>query len=93
MMENSGFLDEERLACPVTEFVRSLSEEERMLIQIRDELYDGEWGVMQRDLENRLQGKPYLFKLVSRIEHDLQALALLLAYEEEHQINLADHVS
>lgn len=91
-MQDPRSADDERLALPIEKFVESLNEEERMLVRIRDELYDGAWTVMQRDLENRLQGKPYIFKLVSRIEHDLQALKLLADYEQEYELNLADWV-
>jgi hypothetical protein len=81
--------DGERLSQEPEDFIASLAPEERMLLRIRDELYEGSWETMRLDLENRLHGKPYIFKLVSRIEHDLQALDLLSAYEKRHGIDLA----
>ena len=76
---------------PHVNFYESLSEEETMLITLRDELYDGSWDKMGQDLADRLQGRPYIFKLVNRIEEDLHRIEKLKGYEEEHGINLADH--
>jgi hypothetical protein len=80
--------DDDRLALDPEAFLASLQPEEEMLLRIRDELYEGSWETMRRDLQNRLAGKPYIFKLVSRIEHDLQAVALLARYEREHDVDL-----
>ncbi len=71
-------------------FYRSLSEEEILLITLRDELYGGSWERMEQDLKDRLEGKPYIFKLANRIEEDLVRLERLRDYEEKHGINLAD---
>jgi hypothetical protein len=68
----------------------SLSEEAKMLIVLRDELYLGSWGKMEDDLRNRLKGRPYIFKLVNRIEEDLERIEALRSYEEKHKINLRD---
>ena len=73
-------------------FYRSLSEEETMLLTLRDELYSGSWERMERDLQDRLHGRPYIFKLVNRIEEDLRRIRKLKGYEEEHGVNLADYV-
>ena len=72
-------------------FYESLSEEESMLITLRDELYAGSWGKMEQDLRDRLQGRPYIFKLVNRIEEDLRRIGKLRGYENEYGINLADY--
>ncbi len=72
-------------------FYQSLSEEETMLITLRDELYAGSWDRMAQDLQDRLQGKPYIFKLVHRIEEDLQRIEKLRGYEDEHSVDLADY--
>jgi hypothetical protein len=77
---------------PHAEFVRSLSSEERMLIALRDELYVGSWERMLQDLRDRLQGRPYIFKLVNRIEEDLTRIERLQAFELKHRVNLADLV-
>jgi hypothetical protein len=69
-----------------------LSTDERDLVILRDELYGGSWNDMLADLKNRMTGKPYVFKLVNRIEHDIENIERLRALEEEKGINLADMV-
>ncbi len=78
---------------PHAEFVRSLSQEEKMLITLRDELYVGSWEKMLADLRDRLQGRPYIFKLVNRIEEDLTRIERLQGFELKHRVNLADLVA
>jgi hypothetical protein len=73
-------------------FVAALSSGERLLISLRDELYDGEWGKMLLDLRDRLEKRPYIFKLSSRIECDMTVIERLSRYETEHGINLRDYV-
>ena len=60
-----------------------------MLITLRDELYAGAWTRMLEDLRDRLHGKPYIFKLVNKIEEDISRIEKLKHYEESNQINLA----
>jgi hypothetical protein len=73
-------------------FVGVLSQSERMLVTLRDELYEGKWGAMEEDLKNRLNGKPYIFKLVDRIEKDLAAIVKLRDFETGMKINLKDFI-
>ena len=75
---------------PHANFYESLSEEETMLITLRDELYGGSWDKMKQDLADRLQGRPYIFKLVNRIEEDLHRIEKLKGYEDAQGVNLAD---
>ncbi len=74
------------------DFVKSLTSEERLLITLRDELYSGSWENLKQDLLDRLHGKPYIFKLSTRIEEDLKRIDKLERYEQEHGINLASYV-
>ena len=62
-----------------------------MLITLRDELYGGDWNRMLRDLQDRRDGRPYVFKLVNLINEDLARIERLKAYEQTHGVNLADH--
>jgi hypothetical protein len=71
-------------------YYSALQQEEKMLLILRDELYAGSWDRMRTDLQNRLAGKPYIFKLVHRIEEDLGRISKLEGYEAKHGINLAD---
>jgi len=59
---------------------------------IRDELYGGSWEEMLKDLEARLQAKPYVFKLATRIEDDIRRIRRIREFEENNNINLKDHV-
>ena len=76
----------------VREFVGNMTSEERTLLVVRDELYGGEWDEMLKDLEARLQAKPYVFKLATRIEDDVVRIRKLRDFEQEHNLNLKDHV-
>jgi hypothetical protein len=75
---------------PHDKYCASLPVEERTLVTLRDDLYNGSWDVMLGDLRDRLQGKPYIFKLVNRIQEDISRIEKLQEYEKKHKINLAD---
>jgi hypothetical protein len=76
----------------VSDFVEGLSDEHRMLVVLKAQLYGGTWEPMLDDLRNRLDGKPYIFKLVSRIEDDIERIEQMQQFETEHNIDLADYV-
>ena len=76
----------------VSDFVRSLSEEHRMLVVLKAELYDGMWEPMLDDLRNRLSGKPYIFKLANRIQDDIERIEQMQGFEAEHKVDLADYI-
>lgn len=73
-------------------FLDNLTAEERMLIVLQAELYDGNWSAMLADLENRLEGKPYIFKLANRIKDDIDRIEKLQTFEKTHTIKLSDYV-
>ena len=73
-------------------FLAHLAEEERMLLLLQKELYDRSWQAMLTDLRNRLQGKPYIFKLANRINDDIARIEKLQAFEKDHNVQLADFV-
>lgn len=70
----------------------SLTTEEWMLVRLRDQLYGGHWEEMRIDLEMRRRGEPYIFKLVHRIEEDLERIARLQELEARHGLNFGDHL-
>lgn len=74
------------------QFVAALSEEEIMLVRLRDELYDGRWDAMLADLNDRLQGKPYVFKLAHRIQDDVERIERLNRFERQYSVNLAKFI-
>jgi hypothetical protein len=73
--------------------VESLNDDDRILITLRDEIFDGSWEKFLEDLEDRLKGRPYIFKLVSRIQDDIERIHKLREYEQRYKINLADYIS
>lgn len=48
---------------PRTSAVPSLSDEQRMLTQIRDTLYEGSWDDFLTDLKARAAGRPHVFAI------------------------------
>ena len=76
----------------VSDFVGRLSEEHRMLVILKAQLYDGMWEPMLDDLQNRLVGKPYIFKLANRIKDDIERIGQMQKFEAEHNVDLADYV-
>ena len=80
------------MTTPHKKFCDSLSPEEKMLVILRDELYDGSWDKMLLDLKDRLKGKPYIFKLVNRIQDDITRIEKLRDYEQKNSINLSEFV-
>jgi hypothetical protein len=76
----------------IEQFVTRLTDEQRMLLQLKRELYDGSWKAMRQDLNNRLEGKPYIFKLANRIRDDISRIEALQNFEKEHQVSLSEYV-
>jgi len=76
----------------VDDYVRRLSEEHKMLVALKTQLYGGSWEPMLDDLRNRLTGKPYIFKLVHRIQDDIERIEEMQKFEAEHKIDLAEYV-
>ncbi|MCL5280775.1 MAG: hypothetical protein M1376_12815 [Planctomycetes bacterium] len=76
----------------VDDYVRRLSEEHKMLVALKAQLYGGSWEPMLDDLRNRLAGKPYIFKLVHRIQDDIERIEEMRKFEAEHEIDLAEYV-
>ena len=91
-MENSGKAEEVAADEAVRDFVDGLSNEHRMLVIMKKELYEGTWEPMLDDLQNRLAGKPYIFKLVNRIKDDIERIEGMQKFEAEHDLDLADYV-
>ncbi|MGE0433900.1 MAG: hypothetical protein AB7K09_19055 [Planctomycetota bacterium] len=77
---------------PHTRYARTLHPEERQLLRLRAELYDNSWDRMLADLNDRLKGRPYIFKIVHRIEEDIHRVQKLQSYEQKHLIDLMDYL-
>jgi hypothetical protein len=76
----------------VSDFIAGLSDEHRMLVILKAQLYGGTWEPMLDDLKNRLEGKPYIFKLANRIKDDIERIEQMRKFEEEHNIDLTEYV-
>jgi hypothetical protein len=77
---------------PHLNFYRSLPPEEEQLLILRDFLYEGDWAEMLQDLRARQSGKPFIFKLKTRIDEDLRRIERLRQYEREHAVNLGQYL-
>ena len=73
-------------------FVRGLDDKYRLLVILKSQLYGGRWEGMLEDLQCRLEGKPYIFKLANRIKDDVERIAVLQAFEQEHGVDLANYI-
>ena len=92
LIENSNKGGGSAVEKTVSDFVAVLSEEHRMLVVLKSQLYGGTWEPMLEDLQNRLAGKPYIFKLVNRIKDDIERIEQMQKFEAEHNIDLADYI-
>jgi len=63
-----------------------------MLVVLKAQLYAGSWEPMLDDLRNRLDGRPYIFKLVNRIQDDIERIEQMMEFEAAHNIDLAEYV-
>lgn len=91
-MENDNKVNRKVISKEICDFINSLSNEQKMLIVLKKQLYEGSWEPMLDDLRNRLEGKPYIFKLANRIQDDIERIEQMMMFEKEHQIDLADYV-
>ncbi len=90
--ENSDKGSKTKASKVLDDFVAGLSDEHRMLVILKAQLYDGTWEPMLDDLENRLAGKPYIFKLINRIKDDVERIGQMQKFEKENNVDLADYV-
>jgi hypothetical protein len=89
---NSDKGSETAVSKVVSDFVEGLSDEHRMLVVLKSQLYDNTWEPMLDDLQNRLAGKPYIFKLANRIQDDIRRIEEMQEFEAENNVDLADYV-
>ena len=91
-VENTDKSSKTAVSKIVSDFVNGLSDEHRMLVVLKAQLYDDMWEPMLDDLRNRLSGKPYIFKLANRIQDDIGRIEEMQEFESEHDIDLADYI-
>ncbi len=90
--DNSDSGVETSVSKAVSDFVAGLGDERRMLVILKAQLYAGKWEPMLDDLQNRLAGKPYIFKLANRIKDDIERIKQMREFEQEHNVDLAEFV-
>lgn len=71
-----------------TVLTKKLTDEHRLMVIIRNELYEGSWEEMEKDLRDRLNGRPVIEKLVEKIKRDLAYIEDLRLMGKEAGINL-----
>ncbi|MHC4294037.1 MAG: hypothetical protein ACYSTL_00460 [Planctomycetota bacterium] len=76
----------------VRQFVDAMTGEDRMLVVLKGELYEGSWEEMAADLKARLEGRPYIFKLAHRIADDLERIERLREFEVRMGVDLSEFV-
>ena len=89
---NEGAIDEKARKRALSDFLRQLSTEHKMLIVLKTQLYGGKWQPMYDDLKNRLEGKPYIFKLANRINDDVERIEEMREFEDKFAVDLSEYV-
>jgi ribosomal protein S9 len=69
----------------IPKFVKELTDEEKILVQIRDDAFDGDWEAMRGAMLHRLSEQPYILKLADRIKRDLVVIEKLRSWERKKQ--------
>lgn len=77
------------LDVPAEVFISRLEPYERVLIDVKDQLYEGSWDRILGDLRARLDGKPYIFKLSQTIARDVAAVERMKSYEMRNKVSLS----
>ena len=87
-----GRKQERELPKEVVSFLANLAEQDKVLVIVKHELFDGNWDSMLVDLKDRLAGKPYIFKLAGRIQEDIERIGRLKAFERKFGIDLSNYI-
>jgi len=80
---------DETLNLAPVDFVRQMKEFEHVLVDLKELLYEGSWDRITTDLRNARDHKPHVYRLSHAIERDLKAIERLKAFEEKHNVSLA----
>jgi hypothetical protein len=70
-------------------FIQRLEPYERVLLDLKDQLYEGSWERILGDLKARLENKPYIYKLSQTISRDVAAIERMKAFEVRHGVSLS----
>jgi len=81
--------DDPSLDLPPDAFVKTMQPHERVLVDLKDLLYEGSWERVVADLVAANDKKPYIYRLSNAIDRDLKAIERLRVYEAKHNISLS----
>jgi hypothetical protein len=88
------------VASEVSAFLAGLDEQERMLIVLCRQLYEGQWDDMLQDLQDRLEGRSHVFewgppspRLRTTIADHMAIIHRLRAFERDHGVSLTELVN
>lgn len=75
------------------DFINKLTIEEIVLLRLLESIYNGDWSALENDIEDRLRGKPIIFKISHRLGRDLESVRKLRSYEKKYNISLINFTS
>lgn len=77
------------LDLPPVAFLGRMEPHERVLVELKEKLYEGSWERILADLRARVSGQPYIYKLSQTIARDIAAIERMRAYELRHGVELS----
>jgi len=83
----------DQLPQPLRRFMDRLTQEQKLLLVLKRELYHNDWRPMQTDLRHRLEGRPYVLRLAARIDEDLERIEQMQQIEQHYRVDLADYIA
>ena len=81
------------LDVPPEIFIHDMAPYERVLLDLKEHLYEGSWERILEDLKARMDNKPYIYKLSQTISRDVAAIERMKAYELRQRVNLSQLLS
>lgn len=70
-------------------FLSRMEPYERVLVELKEKLYEGSWDRVLADLRARKDGKPFLYKLSQTLARDMAAIERMRAYELRKGVELS----
>lgn len=72
----------------VSRFLDSLDDNDRMLLDVLEVLYEGSWRDLLKDLRAARDGEPFVFKIADRVEQDIERVERMAAFEKQYGVKL-----
>ena len=87
-----GSSDMDLLPASCDQIMDALSDRDRMLVLLRDRLYEGRWEEMLSDLRNQIECKPFIFRLKMCRVKDIDRIRRLGEIEAQHRVAFAAYM-